>query len=575
MPDSKALPLPLPPPKALKVQGDVWIPRDYQTAISNRMAGSGHKSSLFVIAKPGAGKTASTLDGILRLKKMFWCKKTLIIGPPRVASYAWTNERKKWANFHGLSMAVCNGSPDKRKRILQQNHDIVTISCDLVTWLVEHYFGHKEKKKKLDVDYGFFQFYAYTFLPRADLSEYRLTLGMFEIMDDEGFEECSVGFKNRVYLVFVFLYIYKLWSKGNEYRIQEKPPNAEPWPFDNLVIDESTKFKNSKDCQRFNSIKPILPLFTKRTLLTGTPCPNGIEELWAQLYLLDGGQRLGRTFKDFANQYLYKLENGFDWKGREGAKEAIYRKIHDITIVVEGYSDLPEVVEVTELINMTDAAQKAYKRLKKHFIMEVLGDDALVSLDGNNVLVSANNAAILAGKLLQISGGSVYSDIDLKSKSKEVVPVHTAKMDALKDLLEQVPDETVLIVYNYQHELDRLLKEIPGAVKLGSNASLDAWNRKEIKAGIAHAASLGHGLNLQDGGRRIIWFGPCHSNELKEQFDARLARSGQKQTVFIHTLACKGTIDEAIIEKLHNRQSLQNYMINLLKQHRKEVNHGN
>jgi len=322
--------------------------------------------------------------------------------------------------------------------------------------------------------------------------------------------------------------------------------------FDTVVIDESSGFKNPST-KRFKAVKKLRSsgLIKRWILLTATPTPNSMLEAWPQMYILDQGERLGRSMTAYKQRYFQSDYMGYKWEPREGAEQIIRSKIAQLAVVVENYSGLPDRVDLTEEVVLPERIMRQYRDLEKDAIQK-LGDD----------MITAANAAVLIGKLAQIAGGACYDE------NSKVHHYHDEKIDALASLIEQAEGENVLVAYNYQHELDRIMAVYPDAVNVKEADAIDRWNRGEIKILLAHPASAAHGLNLQDGGRRIIWFSPTWSNELKMQFDARLHRQGQKDNVYIHTIVARDTVDERIIAAVRDKKSAQDILLETVKKYR-------
>lgn len=329
------------------------------------------------------------------------------------------------------------------------------------------------------------------------------------------------------------------------------------WFFDMCVIDELSSFKSSK-AKRFRALRKVRPYFKRIIGLTGTPAPNSLIDLWPQLYLLDGGQRLGRTITSYRDQYFKPGDrNGhivYNWNLKDGSEEAIHKRIGDICIsmMAKDYLDLPERIDNKVYVNLPKKAMEQYKELEKDLIIELDNED-----------VTAANAAVLTGKLLQMCNGAIYSE------SKEVMEIHEEKLNALLDIIEAANGKPVLIFYNFQHDKDRILtflmkNKYKGYV-LGGSEDIKSWNDGNISILLTHPASAGHGLNLQYGGNIVVWFGLTWSLELYQQANARLHRQGQKETVIIHHLIAKGTVDEDVIKALSGKEINQNLLLEAVK----------
>jgi len=323
------------------------------------------------------------------------------------------------------------------------------------------------------------------------------------------------------------------------------------WPFDCVVIDESSSFKNPS-AKRFRALKRILPFTEYMVLLTGTPSPNSLLDLWSQMYLVDFGMSLGRTVTGYKQRFFEQDYMGYKWSLREGADETIHELIRPRTLSMsaEDYLELPKCVSLQQEIELPKKALDAYLEFEKELLLEL----------DNNVEIEAINAAALANKLLQFCNGAVYTD-----EHKNWSEIHNAKLEALEELVE-CNDEPMLVAYNYKSDLERLRKRFPSAVVLDkSDETIERWNRGEIKILLAHPASAGHGLNLQKGGSLAVWFGMCWSLENYQQFNKRLDRQGQTKPVRIIHLVAKGCIDERVMEVLGNKDKTQKRLLDALK----------
>ncbi|WP_294181033.1 DEAD/DEAH box helicase [uncultured Clostridium sp.] len=322
------------------------------------------------------------------------------------------------------------------------------------------------------------------------------------------------------------------------------------WPFDMVVIDELSSFKSSRS-QRFKALRKVKP---KRIVgLTGTPAPNGLMDLWSEIYLLDGGERLGRTITGYRERYFLPDKRNqsviFSYKPKEGAKEHIYEKLKDICVSMksEDYLKLPDRINNIIKINLSKAAMDKYKQLERDLLLPFKDSD-----------VVANNAAVLTNKLLQMANGAVYDE------NGDVLEIHDEKIKALEDVIEAANGKPVLIFYSYKHDRDRLQKYFK-AKELKTSEDIKDWNRGEIPIMLVHPASAGHGLNLQAGGNIIVWFGLTWSLELYQQANARLYRQGQKQNVIVHHLVAKGTMDEDVMKALQNKEVGQEALLQAVK----------
>lgn len=328
--------------------------------------------------------------------------------------------------------------------------------------------------------------------------------------------------------------------------------------FDTLVVDELSSFKNFK-AKRFKSLMKVRPMVKRVIGLTGTPTSNGLMDLWSEFKLLDQGKRLGRFITNYRDQYFRPdKRNGqvvFSYKPLPFAEDAIYDKISDITISMKAndYLNMPKLISNHVEVEMSEKEMKVYQELKQELVI-TLGDED----------VTASNAASLSNKLTQMANGAIYLD------NHESAIIHDRKLDALEDLIEAQCGKPVLVAYWFKHDLDRIknrLEELKVNFKeIKTEASIEDWNKGNIEVGLIHPASAGHGLNLQEGGSTLIWFGLTWSLELYEQTNARLYRQGQKdRCVVIEHIVTKGTIDEQIIKALEEKDKSQSRLIDAVK----------
>ena len=323
--------------------------------------------------------------------------------------------------------------------------------------------------------------------------------------------------------------------------------------FDMLVIDELSSFK-SYQAKRFKSLLKVRPEATRIVGLTGTPTSNGLMDLWAEYRILDFGKRLGRFITHYREQYFIPDKRNanvvFSYKLIPGAEEAIYKRISDITISMKAvdYLDMPSKVINQVKVQLSDEEMSVYQEMK---------DDMVASLD-DDFEIDAFNAAALSNKLLQMANGAVYDE------NKEVHYIHDRKLDALEDLIEQANGKPVLIAYWFKHDALRIKKRFE-VREIKTEQDIIDWNLGLITVALIHPASAGHGLNLQKGGSTLIYFGLTWSLELYEQCNARLWRQGQKDTVVIHHIIAKDTIDEAVMRALKSKEKTQTALINAVK----------
>lgn len=330
------------------------------------------------------------------------------------------------------------------------------------------------------------------------------------------------------------------------------------WPFDMLVIDELSSFKSSQ-AQRFKALKKVRAVTDRVVGLTGTPASNSLMDLWAEMYLLDRGDRLGPTLTSYRSNYFRPgYGNGvvvYKWEARHGAMQEITKRISDITMSMTAgdYIDLPDQIDSTIEISLSDKAMAAYKDMER---------EALLQLDGTEI--TALNAAALTSKLLQIASGFIYDE------DHEIKRIHTEKTDALDEIIE-ASDGPVIVFYTFTADRDHLLEHYKGRAKLlKTDEDIEQWNEGKTDILLAHPASVGYGLNLQDGGHIIVWYGLTWSLEQYSQANARLHRQGQTKPVLVYQLIAKGTADEDVSANLKRKDRTQNALIEVLKDRREK-----
>lgn len=329
------------------------------------------------------------------------------------------------------------------------------------------------------------------------------------------------------------------------------------WPFDMVVIDEFSSFKNHAS-KRFKSLKLVKSKIKRFVGLTGTPAPNGLKDIWAQIYLLDQGQRLGKNitaFRDRFFDYVKYGNSGFgEYRLKEGSEQSIKDKIGDICISMksEDYLELPDIIYDIVPVELDLKATKHYAELEKQMVL---------SLEEAEIDVAS--AAALTGKLLQLANGAIYDE------EKNIHEVHDCKIERFLELIEQLNGKPALVFYNFKHDLDRIKKALAKqklkVVELKTPQDEKDWNAGKIDILLAHPASAAYGLNLQDGGNHVVWFGLNWSLELYQQANKRLHRQGQKEKVIIHHLVSQGTRDEDVVRALESKGNMQEALLQSLK----------
>ena len=328
---------------------------------------------------------------------------------------------------------------------------------------------------------------------------------------------------------------------------------GDDWPYDCVVIDELSSFKNHK-AARFKALMSRRKHMRRIIGLTGTPAPNSLEDLWAPFKLFDGGKRLLPYITHFRERYFDPdKRNGyqvFSWKLKPGAEDEIYEAISDVTVSMKttDHLDLPPLTTSSRVVHLDKAEREVYNQLKK---------DMLVHVDGE--VIDAGSAATLSNKLLQLSSGAIYAD------EARTVTVHSQKIDALEDIIEAANGHTVLVAYWFKHELERLLRHFPQGRLLSTAEDMSDWCAGKIPLAFIHPASAGHGLNLQSGGHILVWHTVPWSLELYEQTNARLFRQGQTEPVSIIHIEAANTIDQQVIRSLESKNQTQSALIEAVK----------
>ena len=327
------------------------------------------------------------------------------------------------------------------------------------------------------------------------------------------------------------------------------------WPFDLVIVDELSGFKSSKS-QRFRALRKVRPLIKRIIGLTGTPAPNGLMDLWAQVYLLDQGERLGKTITSYRDQYFQPDKRNqrivYEWKLKPEADTVIHSKLSDLCISMNAkdWLETPERIDNVILVPLLPEAKIRYDQLERDLLLPMAGGD-----------VVANTAAVLSTKLLQMANGAVYDE------NKGVKTFHKAKLEALEDVIEAANGKPVLVFYSYKHDLDRIQTYFWNKKPrtLNRTKDIEDWNAGRISLLLAHPASAGHGLNLQTGGHIIVWFGLTWSLELYQQANARLHRQGQQNGVIVHHLVAEGTLDEDVMAVLSRKAKSQDALLAAVK----------
>lgn len=343
-------------------------------------------------------------------------------------------------------------------------------------------------------------------------------------------------------------------SRDNVQWLVEYQQSKKAWPFDMVVLDELSSFKNPS-AKRFKALRRVRPYIRRVVGLTGTPSPNGLIDLWAQLYLVDMGHRLGQFVTKFRERY-FKPQGGsghivYKWALKnERSADEIAEAIADICLSMkaEEYLDMPERIDIDLPVVLNGEQMKQYKRFERDLVLS-LKDET----------ITAQSAVTLSGKLMQYASGAIYDE------DHNTHYLHDAKIEALAELMEQT-NENVLLFYNYQHEARRIMSELAMySPQMFDSTSVVRWNKGEIRLLLAHPASTAFGLNLQQGGRTVVWYGPQWNLELYQQANARLYRQGQTKAVKIYRIIAKGTIDERVVRAVDNKATSQDALLEAVK----------
>lgn len=353
--------------------------------------------------------------------------------------------------------------------------------------------------------------------------------------------------------------VYVINRENVKFLVEYYEKNGLRWDFDAVIIDELSSFKNHQS-QRFKWLRKVRPFVKRMIGLTGTPTSNGLMDLWAEIGILDGGERLGRFIGRYREAYFkagsMNPQTGvvFQYVPRPGAEEQIYGKIADITISMKAmdYLHMPDCVPARHYVEMDKKERKLYDMLRKDLIIPLKDAD-----------IDAANAASLTGKLLQMANGAVYDE------NSAVREIHQRKLEKLEDLIEAANGQSVLVAYWFKHDRQRIMEHLssmgykPRDIK--ESKDIRDWNGGNIQVALIHPASAGHGLNIQSGGHILIWFGLTWSLELYQQTNARLWRQGQTDVVTIHHIICKDTVDEDVMAALEQKDITQEKLIAAVK----------
>ena len=360
--------------------------------------------------------------------------------------------------------------------------------------------------------------------------------------------------------------IYVINRENVQWLVEKFGPR---WPFDMVVVDELSSFKSSQS-KRWRSLKRVIKLSRRVVGLTGTPAGNGYEDLWPEVFLIDGGEALGKTVTSFRDTYFYpgkrKGHIVYEWKLRTGAKDLIDRKLRPfcLSMSAEDWLQMPPITYNEVTVRMDKNEREEYERFERDKVLPLLAGE-LSSIEDMESAVVGGTAAVVSNKLLQLANGAVYDD------QGGVHLLHDRKLDALEDIVEYSQGQPILVYYTYKHDAQRIQDRFPFARMLGGSEDITEWNEGKIPLLLCHPASAGLGLNLQQGGHIMVWFGLPWSLELLQQAEARLYRQGQEQSVIIHRIICEDTLDEKVLAALSRKDATQKGLLKALKEYVGEI----
>ena len=335
------------------------------------------------------------------------------------------------------------------------------------------------------------------------------------------------------------------------------------WPYDLVIIDELSSFKSSQ-AKRFRMLRRVIPQSKYVWGLTGTPASNGYMDLWAEIFLIDGGVRLGKYITGYRDKYFYAGAHSgrivYQYILKKTAKAQIDQKLSDICLSMskDDWLTLPPITYNEVRVRMSKEEREIYDKFENDRVLPLFGN-TLSTLDDFDSVISGDTAAAISNKLLQMANGSVYDDKD------GVYHLHDRKLEALQEIQDASQGQPLLVFYSYRHDIDRILSSFPDAVLLKGSAEISAWNKGKISMLLCHPASAGYGLNLQEGSHTIVWFGLPWSLENYLQANARLHRQGQEHPVIVHHIICENTLDEKVLRVLQNKDATQRALLDALK----------
>lgn len=490
-------------------------------------------SALFVDL--GLGKTVISLTVIADLLNSISFERALVVGPLRVVNQTWPTEIPMWEHTAPLTWTLIRD---------EELQEAVRVAGRVARAPIVAEAREEAVRRGFDPDLDPIStrgvINEFVKLRRDEIEKARRKVARVEIRKATMRNPATVHLINREQLEF----LVAAWGKD--------------WPYDVVIIDESSSLKDYRT-RRFKALRRVRPMIKRLHELTATPAAEGYMGLFAQMYLLDGGKRLGNNITTYRERYFVRGYDGYSWKLRPGADEEIAAKIADIclTLKKEDYlKDLKEPVFNPRYVSLTADEARLYKSLERDFLMELP--------DGTEI--EAESAATLSSKLLQLASGAVYDD------QKRAHRIHDHKIDELRQIVEEACGEPLLVAYWFQPSLKRLKEAFPQAVVMDPKGkAVGPWNKRKIPMLLMHPQGAGHGLNLQHGGHHLVFFDIPWSLELYLQTIGRLDRQGQSHAVILHHIIVKRTIEEYVVECLRNKQDAQETLFRYLKAQRRRL----
>lgn len=488
----------------------------------------------------GLGKTAVSLSLIDAMKQVNSIGQSVVVAPLRPVYSVWPQEMRKWKQFDSLTYRIAHGSKGKRKAAFMSSADVLLTNAEGVHAMVKFVLALDMKTRRTQ-----------------DVVRLLKQMNLHHLVDE-----------------------YKQWRNADKLLDSIAPARYAtlvkhldlkiPRGWDALFLDESTLFKNP-DANRFQALRAIADQFKYRALLSATPSPNGLMDLWAQTYLLDGGKALGKNITAFRERYFTKGFQGFSWDAVPGAEEHIYNAIGPMVhrLKASDHLKLPDMIVNDVWIDLEPKHMSKYKILEK---------EMFVAIDESDTEVIVGNAGAKYVSCKGFANGGVYEQVD--EDNRVTHHIHKAKVDALKEIVTALQGRPLLVAYQFKHDLERIKRDpmfknapvINGSVTAGqTDALINDWNKGAIPVLLVQPQSLSHGVNMQAGGHDIAWFGLTDNLEIYLQFNGRLHRQGVKKTVTIHRLLVRGTVEEAIRDRIEDKDDSQKALLKALQNYRKHA----